>query len=87
MVLQTCMHNIYNDMNTTINYTMATNLSNFMQTNAETAMLSPLYIQEQKCNCRAALMTGIYPFKMGLQRGFGKRSPQVSLSFSRDWKN
>ena len=28
-------------------------------------------------------MTGIYPFKIGLQRGFGKRSPQVS--FSLDW--
>ena len=26
-------------------------------------------------------MTGIYPFKMGLQRGFGKRSPQVFFSF------
>ena len=26
--------------------------------------------------CRAALMTGVYPFRMGLQRGFGKRSPQ-----------
>ena len=30
---------------------------------------------------RAALMTGVYPFKMGLQRGFGKRSPQVSSNF------
>ena len=30
---------------------------------------------------RAALMTGVYPFKMGLQRGFGKRSPQVSSKF------
>ena len=25
-------------------------------------------------------MTGVYPFRMGLQRGFGKRSPQVSPS-------
>ena len=25
---------------------------------------------------RAALMTGIYPFKMGLQRGFGKQTPE-----------
>ena len=25
-------------------------------------------------------MTGVYPFRMGLQRGFGKRSSQVSPS-------
>ena len=31
---------------------------------------------------RAALMTGTYPFKMGLQRSFGKQSPEgIPLNF------
>ena len=63
----------YNDVSWNNNLAKTPNMQKLAE---EGVILDNAYSMPVCTPSRAALMTGIYPFKLGLQRGFGKQTPE-----------